>query len=146
MVTFKPAHIGSRAPTAIRVHLVSTSLCALHQIWLIDLRRFPRHDPKPAVYARLVLLRAEWPSPSTGARAQKPANKQTKAAAFTAKRRHADTHRVLGEMLVDGLVLQVVVIQMVFSHAHSSNMASPRPDRSLQINRRTEPRRAVRKR
>lgn len=43
---------------------------------------------------------------------------------MAAESRHADTHRVFGEMLVDGLVLQVVVVQMVFSHAHSSNMAS----------------------
>lgn len=59
VVTLKPAHNGGRASTVIRVHLVSTSLCALHQIWLIDLRRFQRYDPKPAVYARLALLRAE---------------------------------------------------------------------------------------
>lgn len=90
--------------------------------------------------------RAQWPSSSTGARTKQTHKQKKTPAAFAAESRHADTHRVFGEMLVDGLVLQVVVVQMVFSHAHSSNMASSRPDRSLQINRRTEPSRALRKR
>lgn len=85
-------------------------------------------------------------------RAQNPQKKQNKkktwrqTVSFTANTRRVDTHRIFGEMLVDGFVLQVVVIQMVFRHAHSSNMASPHPNCSLQINRRTEPRCAVRKR
>lgn len=39
-----------------------------------------------------------------------------------------DTHRVLGEMLADGLaLLQVAVLQMIVRHAHCSNMASATP-------------------
>lgn len=76
-------------------------------------------------------------------RKKKKKKQRWQPVSFTANTRHVDTHRVFGEMLADGLVLQVVVIQMVFRHAHSSNMASPHPNCSLQINRRTE---AVRKR
>lgn len=115
---------------------------------------------KPAVYAMLVLVCANWPSSSTHPadahtkprKKKKKKAKQTKTSprwqpvSFTANTRHVYTHRVFGEMLVDGLVLQVVVIQMVLRHAHSSNMASPHPDCSLQINRRTDPRCAVRER
>lgn len=65
VVTSEPAHIWSRASTVIRVHLMSTPLCTLHQIWLHDLRRFQCYDPKPAIYDMLVLVRAKWPSSST---------------------------------------------------------------------------------
>lgn len=46
---------------------------------------------------------------------------------FTTNIQHCDTHRVFGEMLPDGLALQVTVFQMIFRHAHCSNMASAKP-------------------
>lgn len=36
----------------------------------------------------------------------------------------SDTNRILGEMLHDGLALQVAVLQMIFRHAHCSSIAS----------------------
>lgn len=83
VVTLKPAHIWSCASTVIRVHLMSTPLCTLHQIWLIDLRRFQCYDPKPAVYAMLVLVRAKWLSSST-----RPADARTKPAKKTKQKKN----------------------------------------------------------
>lgn len=90
VVTLKPAHIWSCASTVIRVHLMSTPLCTLHQIWLIDLRRFQCYDPKPAVYAMLVLVRAKWLSSST-----RPADARTKPAKKKTKKLDARLFRSL---------------------------------------------------
>lgn len=40
---------------------------------------------------------------------------------------NANTHRVLGVTIPEGLALQVAVLHVILRHAHCSNMASAKP-------------------
>lgn len=59
-------------------------------------------------------------------------NKRDSIPLFHSYAKYNDTHWVLGEMLPDGLALQVAVLQMIFRHAHCSNMASAKPTAACQ--------------
>lgn len=59
-------------------------------------------------------------------------DEQTWRQPFDSLHKHNDTHRVLGEMLPDGLALQVAVLEMIFRHAHCSNMASAKKTAACQ--------------